>query len=97
MNIEFFTGEFLTIRFFWVMFTDIQKEPRDFMFRGPDNLKEGTRVFSEAWRSNFLFYRYLRTFNSIKNIRGVKQSIPTLCGSIGVISGCSAVMTHLVA
>jgi hypothetical protein len=46
MSIEFFTAEFLTIPFLREVFTDIQEEPRNFMFRGPDSRKEGTRVFS---------------------------------------------------
>jgi hypothetical protein len=39
MNFEFFTAEVLTFPFLWDVFTDIQKEPRDFMFRGPAERK----------------------------------------------------------
>jgi len=66
MNIEFFTTEFLTIPFLWEVFTDIQKETRDFVFRGLDRRKEETRVFSDTWNSNFLFYRYLQILNRKK-------------------------------
>jgi len=45
MNFEFFTTEFLTIPFLWGVLTDIQKELRDFMFRGPDSRREDMFLF----------------------------------------------------